>query len=336
MSAQASSPPPPPLETQLRLLRMMLFIRCFEEQIVEVYGAQDMKTPVHLCLGQEAIAAGVCDHLAPRDYLCTTHRSHGHCLAKGMSPRALYAEFYGRAAGCCRGRGGSMHPADPGLGILGTSAIVGGGIPHAVGTALASSLRGDGRVSVTFFGDGAAEQGVFHESLNFAALRRLPVVFVCENNGYAVNSTLAARQHQPEIFRHAKGYGMPGERIDGNEALAVHEAAGRAVARARDGEGPTLLEFVTFRYKGHVGPECDTEKGCRSKDELLLWLERCPVEGLRRRMEAGGLIDRDWWGRELTQVRARLAEDIAWAKAQPMPSPEELTRYVYREDWAWE
>lgn len=317
--------------TMLRLLRSMLRIRRFEEKIVEVYPAQDMKTPVHLCLGQEAVAAGVCDHLEREDFLFTTHRGHGHCLAKGISPRALYAEFYGRAAGCCAGRGGSMHPADPELGILGTSAIVGGGIPHAVGTALASRLRKDRRVSVTFFGDGAAEEGVFHESLNFAALKALPVVFVCENNGYAVNSPLAARQPQAEIFRHAQAYGMVGQRVDGNDVLAVHHAAGLAVERARNSGGPTLLECVTYRIKGHVGPECDTLTGCRPQEELAVWGERCPVQTFLRRLMELELVNAAWLELEMASLDASLDADLAWARACPLPAPDELLRHVYWE-----
>jgi len=169
-------------EIKRRLLEMMLRIRMFEERIIDVYPEQDMKSPVHLYIGEEAIAAGVCIHLREDDYLFTTHRSHGHCLAKGASPESLYAEFYGKANGCCRGKGGSMHPAYPEIGILGTSAIVGGGIPLAVGTALASVMQNTNRITVVFFGDGASEEGSFHESLNFAALKHLPVVFVCENN----------------------------------------------------------------------------------------------------------------------------------------------------------
>ena len=311
----------------LTLLRTMLLIRRFEEKIMDVYPAQDMKTPVHLCLGQEAVAAGVCAHLRPEDWLFTTHRGHGHCLAKGMTPLALYAEFYGRAAGCCGGMGGSMHPAAPDLGIPCTSAIVGGGIPHAVGTALASALRKDERISVTFFGDGATEEGVFHESLNFAALHRLPVLFVCENNGYAVNSPLHARQPQPHIHRHAKAYGLPGIQVDGNDVLAVHQAAGKAAARARRGLGPTLIECATYRTRGHVGPECDAERGCRPMEEVKTWRQRCPLQKFREFLEHKGILDPDSYERLGVEIDRELDKTLVAARQCPWPDADSITRF---------
>lgn len=317
--------------TQLELFWMMLFIRRFEEKICEVYGAQDMKTPVHLCIGQEAIAAGVCAHLERADYLFTTHRGHGHCLAKGMDPYQLYAEFYGRAEGCCHGKGGSMHPADPDLGIPGTTAIVGGGIPTAVGAALASFLRGEKRVSVVFFGDGASEEGVFHESLNFAALKKLPVVFVCENNFYATGSPLSSRQPHPEIWRHAAGYGIPGLAADGNDVLAVYHSAAGAVARARAGEGPTLLEYTTYRWKGHVGPDCDCARGVRPLAELEAWQARCPVAVFLRHLLEAGHVTQAQYEARLAEMDARLDADLAKAKAAPYPEPHALHADVYHQ-----
>lgn len=316
---------------RLELLWMMLFIRRFEEKICEVYGAQDMKTPVHLCIGQEAIAAGVCAHLEREDYLFTTHRGHGHCLAKGMDPYRLYAEFYGRTEGCCHGKGGSMHPAEPSLGILGTSAIVGGGIPTAVGAALASHLRNEPRVSVAFFGDGASEEGVFHESLNFAALKRLPVVFVCENNAYAAGSPLSSRQPHPEIWRHAAGYGIPGVAVDGNDVQAVAESAGAAVARARAGQGPTLLDCKTYIWKGHVGPDCDCARGVRPLAELQAWQARCPLAAFRARLLDEGLLTEAGYAARLAETDARLDADIARAKAAPFPEPDALYTDVYHQ-----
>lgn len=313
------------------LFDSMLHIRRFEEKICEVYGAQDMKTPVHLCIGQEAIAAGVGLHLNREDYLTTTHRGHGHCLVKGMDPYRLYAEFYGRAEGCCGGMGGSMHPADPELGILGTSAIVGGGIPTAVGAALAAQLRGEKRVSVVFFGDGASEEGVFHESLNFAALRKLPVVFVCENNFYATGSHIDSRQPHQEVWRHAAGYGIPGVRADGNDVLAVYDTAGEAVNRARAGEGPTLLEYVTYRWKGHVGPDCDCARGVRPSEELLAWQERCPVATTRAALIAAGVATALELDQAQAGMDAELDAHIARAKAAPLPDTGALLRHVYHE-----
>jgi len=309
----------------------MVLIRRFEEKIIEVYGRQDMKSPVHLCIGQEGIAAGVCAHLEREDYIFTTHRGHGHCLAKGMDPKELYAEFYGRVTGCCRGKGGSMHPSAPALGVPGVTAIVGGSIPLAAGAGLAAQMRRDGRVSVAFFGDGAAEQGAFHEALNFAALKKLPVLFVCENNYYATNSPLSARQPHADIYRRAAGYGIPGVGLDGNDVLAVYRAAQAAVDRGRRGEGPTLLECKTYRWKGHVGPDCDWEKGCRPREELTDWMDRCPVESLRKRLIAWGVADQGWYDQLLEETDARLDQALQFARESAFPDPDELYRQVYSE-----
>ncbi len=311
---------------------MMVLIRRFEEKIIEIYGLQDMKSPVHLCIGQEAVAAGVCAHLTREDYIFTTHRGHGHCLAKGMDPRGLYAEFYGRITGCCQGRGGSMHPAAPELGIPGATAIVGGCLPLAAGAALASQMRGEARVSVAFFGDGASDQGAFHEVLNFAALHKLPALFVCENNFYATNSPLSARQPHPDIHRRAAGYGIPGVAADGNDVLAVYQAAQEAVSRARRGEGPTLLECKTYRWKGHVGPDCDWEKGCRPREELMDWMTRCPLESWRRRLIAWGALDQSGYDRLLGEVDNRLDEAMQFARQSAFPSPGDLYQHVYHEN----
>jgi acetoin:2,6-dichlorophenolindophenol oxidoreductase subunit alpha len=323
MSSPAARP-----ELARQLFWSMLRIRRFEEKICEVYGVQDMKTPVHLCIGQEAVAAGVCAHLGRADYLFSTHRSHGHCLAKGLDPFRMFAEFYGRAAGCCNGKGGSMHLAAPELGILGTSAIVGGGIPNAVGAALAASLRREPRVCAVFFGDGASEEGVFHESLNFAALRKLPVVFVCENNFYATGSPLSARQPHAEIWRHAAGYGIPGVAADGNDVLAVHDSAAEAVDRARTGQGPTLLHYTTYRWKGHVGPQSDCARGVRPQAELDEWVARCPVAVFRARLLQAGVLDEAECAARQAEIDAELDDALARAKASPFPDTGALHEHV--------
>lgn len=318
-------------DTSRKLFETMVLLRRFEEKICEVYGRQDMKTPVHLYIGQEAIAAGVCAHLKRTDYLTTTHRSHAHCLAKGADPERLYAEFYGRVTGCCKGMGGSMHPAFPELGIMGTSAIVGGGIPHGVGTALASKLRGDGRISAVFFGDGASEEGSFHESLNFAALRKLPVLFVCENNGYATVSPLSARQPNPDVARRAQGYGIPTEQVDGNDAEAVYEAAGRLVSRVRAGEGPAFLEAKTYRWLGHVGPDEDWKKNARPKAELDEWKKRCPVALMLARLTAAGYAESEYEAL-LADLNARLDAAIENARSAPMPPVEQMAQLIFRKE----
>lgn len=306
----------------------MLRIRLFEERVAELYSEQRMKTPIHLCLGQEAVAAGVCSHLAHEDYLFGTHRSHGHCIAKGMSLGAIVAELYGKETGCCGGRGGSMHLADPGRGIPGTSAIVGGSIPLAVGAALSARMQGNGRIAVAFFGDGASEEGVFHESLNFAALHRLPVLFVCENNFYATNSPLSARQPAAGIAAKGAGYGVAAHVLDGNDALAVYNIAGEAAERARSGGGPTLLECRTWRWRGHVGPECDVEKGFRPLNIHREWLALCPLELHRRRLLESGTISLEMVESAEREVATEIDRAFDSVRNAPDPDPVHLLRYV--------
>ncbi|MEW6488700.1 MAG: thiamine pyrophosphate-dependent dehydrogenase E1 component subunit alpha [Thermodesulfobacteriota bacterium] len=323
MRTSSEAPGAPSPEQLFALYRTMLCIRLFEERIVELYPEQEMRCPVHLCIGQEATAAGVCAHLTDADLIFGTHRSHGHCIAKGMSLGALAAELYGRVTGCAGGFGGSMHLVDPAHGMPGTTAIVGGTLPLAVGAALAFALRREERVAVAFFGDGAVDEGVFHEALNFASLKRLPVVFACENNFYATNSFQGARQPAVAIADRAAGYAMPGVAADGNDAAAVYRAAGDAVHRARRGGGPTLLELRTYRWKGHVGPTCDVEAGCRPAGEVAAWLERCPVAALRARLagEPGGEARLEPLAAEL---RAEVEEAFRFAQASPLPTPDRL------------
>lgn len=312
-----------------RMYASMLRIRLFEERIVALYPEQEMQCPVHLCIGQEAIAAGVCLNLEKRDYVFSNHRGHGHCLAKGSAMRPLLAEFYGKKTGCSAGKGGSMHVIDVDNGILGTSAIVGGGIPMGVGAALASSLRSDDRVTVIFFGDGASEEGVFYESFNFAALKKLPVVFVCENNFYATNSPQSARQASCKIVNTAAIFDAHGVCVDGNDVTAVHEAAKAAVNKARAKGGPSLIEAITYRWKGHVGPEADYEKGCRPKDELFEWLDKCPLKAFKARLLDSGAMTEE----EMSEVAALINEEIddavAFAKQSPHPEAADLLTGAY-------
>jgi len=318
-----------------RLLRdlytSMLRIRLFEEKIVELYPEQEMKCPVHLCIGQEAVAVGVAAVLKREDYLFSNHRGHGHCLAKGMDMKALMAELYLRTTGCSRGKGGSMHLVDTSVSIPGTSAIVGGGIPMAVGAALASAMRGDGRIAVVFFGDGAFDEGVYHESMNFAALRRLPVVFVCENNFYATNSPQDARQPLCRIAESASSYGVPGVCIDGNNVLEVLDASLDAAERARSGKGPTLIEAKTYRWKGHVGPEVDHEKGARPMDELFHWMKRCPVRNFEEALLKAGILDDGQTAAMRENIRKEIDEAVEFSKRSPRPEASDLLTQVYAE-----
>jgi pyruvate dehydrogenase E1 component alpha subunit len=313
-----------------KLFVTMTLIRTVEDRVAVVYPEQEIKTPVHLCTGQEAVAAGVCIHLADEDLIFSTHRSHGHCLAKGMPLKPMIAELYGRITGCARGKGGSMHLVDPEHGIPGTTAIVGGCIPLAVGGALSMVLQGKReRVSVAFFGDGAADEGAFAESMNFAALKNLPVVFVCENNNYATNSPRCARQPAVPIYHRAAGYGIPARQADGNDVQAVYRIAGEAIDRARKGGGPALLEFTTYRWKGHVGPTSDIESGCRPADEHEEWLKRCPLESYNKELLAKGIMTASEMGRIHAEMEKAVDEAIAFAKASPEPDLAEVFDHVW-------
>lgn len=317
-------------ETVKRLFTTMLTIRSVEQRISCVYPEQEIKTPVHLCTGQEAIAAGVCAHLTREDTIFSTHRSHGHCIAKGMDLNSMVAEFYGKSTGCCRGRGGSMHLVDTEHGIPGTTAIVGGCIPLAVGAALSAKLRGRSEtVSVAFFGDGAMDEGTFHESLNFASLKKLPVLFVCENNFYATNSPQRARQPDVTIASRAAGYGLPGVRDDGNDVLAVYHLAGEAVERARSGKGPTLLEFTTYRWNGHVGPTPDIATGCRPAAEHECWMKKCPLDKFKKHLLDNALLSQREMDLIARDIDKKIDEAFALGKSGPEPSVSELYEHVF-------
>jgi pyruvate dehydrogenase E1 component alpha subunit len=315
---------------KLHLLELMLRARLFEEKIVAVYPAQDMKTPVHLYIGQEAVAAGVCAHLRREDYVFSTHRNHGHLLCKGADLKPIVAELYGRATGCSKGKGGSMHFVDEKVGCMGTTAIVGGSAPLGVGAALAAKLRGENRVSAIFFGDGASDEGTTYESLSFASLRKLPALFVCENNFYATSSKQSARQPCAEIYKRAEALCIPAEHMEGNDVEAVYFAASRAVEHIRSGKGPYFLQFDTYRWKGHVGPDCDYQKGCRPKEELDEWMKRCPVS----KYEAKLISEKVTTFASVEKIRAGIMEGVeaawAFAKQSPYPGPEEILRDVYK------
>ncbi len=316
-------------EIQKNLLYTMLKIRRFEEKITDLYPQQEMKTPVHLCIGQEAIAAGVCAHLTRDDYIFSTHRNHGHFIAKGIDIKLFMAELYGKVTGCSRGKGGSMHIAAPEEGIFGASAIVGAGMALGVGAALAIKMKKEKRVTVTFFGDGAVDEGTFHESLNFASLKKLPIVFVCENNFYATNSPQSARQPHTFVSRRADGYGLPGVELDGNDVLGIYRAAQDAVETARGGKGPTLIECRTYRWRGHVGPECDYEKGCRSKQELQEWMEKCPLAGYKDALLKNKVITSAEYETRLKEIDREIEAAVKFAKESAFPDTGEIFRDVY-------
>ena len=314
----------------LDCLRAMMRIRITEETLADLYPQAEMRTPTHFSIGQEAVAVGVCAALRGDDVVFSGHRCHAHYLAKGGSLLGMVAELYGREAGCCHGRGGSVHLNDQPAGILASSAILGETIAVAVGAALAFALDGASRVAVPFFGDACVEEGVFHESMNVAVVRRLPVVFVCENNLYSVQSTLAVRQPASiSITERAKSYGMPSVRADGNDVEAVHAAAAEAVDRARAGGGPALLEFMTYRWREHVGPLFDHDRGIRPKSDLDAWMARCPIKRAAEQAIARGACgagDVDAWRRAL---QAEVDAAIAAAKASPAPDPADILANTY-------
>jgi TPP-dependent pyruvate/acetoin dehydrogenase alpha subunit len=305
----------------------MTRIRVFEERLADIVEKGDIKTPCHLYIGQEAVATGVCAALERNDYVWGGHRSHGHYLAKGGDMRAMIAEIYGKVTGCSRGRGGSMHLFASDVGILGTVPLVSATIPLAVGSALASKLRKDGRVSVSFFGDGAVEEGHFHESVNLAALYQLPVVFVCENNFYASHLSLLQRRLRDNIDKAGEMHGVPAERLDGNDLHAVYRAATKAVERARAGLGPTLLECRTYRWRGHVGASYDMDVGVKRKDELEYWLPLDPIK--RVRVILKNQMDEAALDRIEAETRAEVEDALTFASQSSYPNPNELDQHVF-------
>lgn len=270
----------------LSMLERMLMIRYTEERIKDRLEEEEkkIKTPCHLYVGQEACAVGVCFTLKDTDYVFSTHRSHGHFLAKGGKLEELFGEIYCRKTGCSGGRGGSMHLCDPSVGLLGSSSIVAGGLGIGIGPAFKSKVLGEGNISVIFHGDCVPEEGIWHESLNFAAVRRLPVLYVCENNLYAASASLADRRVRDNISEVAGAHGLHTEIVDGNDVFAVHKAATEAVDRIHSGEGPQFIEARTYRWLGHVGPKDDIDAGLRDEKELEDWKGRCPIRNLEDRL----------------------------------------------------
>jgi 2-oxoisovalerate dehydrogenase E1 component len=314
-------------DSLIRLYRTMLTIRLTEEELARCHQRGLIHGACHTYVGQEAIAAGVCEHLTASDVIFSTHRGHGHALAKGLPPGQLIAELFGRASGCSRGRGGSMHLFAPEIGLLGTSGIVAPCILQAAGGGYAFKLKRTGGVAAAFFGDGAVNNGGFHEGLNMAAIWKLPVLFICENNQFATEVPFAEASGIPDVGRRAASYGLPGEEIDGNDVLAVHAAAARAVARARAGDGATLIECKTYRTRAHAEGMGDFDY--RTREEVASWKERCPIALLRRRLEGEfGIAAADLDAVE-QEVAAEVARGRAEAEAAAAPPPTDATTHVY-------
>jgi pyruvate dehydrogenase E1 component alpha subunit len=312
---------------QLReALRKMHLIRRFEEGAEDSYVRGQSYGTMHLSIGQEAVAVGVCTWLSDSDYITSTHRGHGHCIAKGAKVDRMFAEFLGRETGYCRGRGGSMHIADPATGNLGANGIVGGGIPIAVGAALSAKKLKTGAVVVSFFGDGANNEGAFHESLNIAAVWKLPVVFVCENNGYGMSVSTQRSTAVERVADRAAAYGMPGVTVDGNHFAAVAQATLDATERARRGEGPTLIECLTYRTRGHSRSD---RNRYRTSEEIETWKARDPIPAFEQELEAFGVLSRAEIEAVRGEVEAEIKQGMAFAESSPVPSAAELLRDVY-------
>jgi TPP-dependent pyruvate/acetoin dehydrogenase alpha subunit len=307
-----------------KIYRSMYRIRRIEEEVVRMYPTDKVKSPVHLSIGQEAVSVGVCEALRADDIVFGTYRNHALYLAKGGDTKKMVAELYGKATGCAKGKGGSMHLVDVAAGAMGGSAVVGTTIPQAVGFAFALKLQHSTRIVVSFFGDGAVEEGAFHESLNFAALRKLPIIFICENNFYAIHSRREVRQSSADICTLARAYGMPAERIENNDVLAVHDRVTKAVGALRAGTaGPHFLECMTYRWKEHVGPADDYQAGYRSYEEARPWVDGDQVKRI------GQMIAPATRERIEKEVEAEIADAFAFAESSPFPEPGELFTDVF-------
>jgi pyruvate dehydrogenase E1 component alpha subunit len=320
------------IELYRSLLFQMMRIRQTQERISQLYGEQEMRCPVHLCTGQEAVPVGICSNLNPTDHVFSFHRSHGHYLAKGGDMNRLFAELYGKATGVAGGKGGSMHLVDTNAGFLGSTSIIAGTIPVAVGSALSAVMQRKERVTVAFFGDAAVEEGTFHESINFAVLHRLPVIFVCENNLYSVYAPLALRQPPREIYTMVKGHGIESYQCDGNDVRAVYDLAKKAVEKAHRGLGPVFIECKTYRWREHCGPGNDNELGYRTEAEYNAWIERCPIKLLQDYLMVEHLITEN----EIVDIRNAINQEIDgavnFAKQSPFPEPQELLQHIYAGD----
>jgi len=319
-----------PIAQRFDLLLAMLRIRCVEETLADRYPEGEMRTPTHFSIGHDAVAVGVCAALDVGDVIYSNHRCHAHYLAKGGDLLGMVAELYGKEIGCARGRGGSVHLNDPVAGVMASSAILGQTMAVAAGSALAFAMDGEPRVAACFFGDGAAEEGVFHETLNFASVRRLPVLFVCENNGYSTHTPLHVRQPASVgIHERVLAYAIPSRLVDGNDVVAVFEAAADAVEQIRRGAGPRFLECTTYRWREHVGPLWDHDRGYRSKDEVDAWIGRCPIARAARAFIKDEICTEAELAALKADLQAEVNRAVATAQAAPFPHVDDLLLGTY-------
>lgn len=311
------------------LFEKMLYIRMSEERICELYPEQEMRCPVHISIGQEATAVGVAANLTAKDMVFSNHRSHSHYLAKGGNLNTFFAELYGKATGCSKGKGGSMHLVDLSCGFMGATPIVSSSIPVAVGAAFTVSRKNSPEVVVVFFGDAAVEEGVFHESINFARLQNLPVLFFCENNFYSVYSHIRVRQPNRAITSLAQGHGVECYEADGNDVENVCEVVKRAVQRIKAGHGPIFIEAVTYRWREHCGPNYDNHLGYRTEEEFLEWKEKCPIKRLKHKLLAEKIITEEDIKIMETDLKNKIDAALDFAKSSPFPGPGEINKNVY-------
>jgi pyruvate dehydrogenase E1 component alpha subunit len=315
-------------EKLAEMYRRMLEIRCFEEKVFELYGQNLVPGTIHLYAGEEAVAVGVCSALRKDDYITSTHRGHGHCIAKGAELKRTMAEILGKETGYCRGKGGSMHIADFSIGMLGATAVVGAGLPIAVGAGLSAKLRKTDQVVACFFGEGASNQGTFHESINMASAWSLPVIFVCENNLYAMGTCQSRVMKIENIADRAPAYGIPGVAVDGNDVLEVFDASQKAVGRARNGAGPTLIECKTYRHKGHS--RVDPAK-YRPKEEVERWLAKDPIKRFKAALMQQKSLSQEEIQKIEKDVYVEIEEAAKFAMESPYPAPEEALEDVYEQ-----
>jgi pyruvate dehydrogenase E1 component alpha subunit len=316
-------------DTLLDLYTTMLTIRLFEDRIVDLYARGEVPGLAHLYIGEEAVATGICEALRDDDYITSTHRGHGHVIAKGAKLKPMMAELFGKRSGYCKGKGGSMHIADMNIGILGANGIAGGGLPIAVGAGWSAKWRGTDQVTACFFGDGASNNGTFHESLNLASLHKLPVIFVCENNLYGIS--ICQIKHQPiaDVAIRAHSYDMPGVTVDGNDALDVYHAAAKAVKRARAGEGPTLIECKTYRWRGHHEGDPNQGERYRTKDEIQEWKDRCPIVRFTQKLIDDKVATKKKLSSIEKEVAAEIDAAVAFARESEFPAVEEMYEDVF-------
>ncbi len=316
-------------EDIIRMYRTMLTIRRFEERAAQEFARGAIPGFIHSYIGQEAVATGVCANLRLDDRIVSNHRGHGHCIAKGADVKRMMAEIHGRRTGYCHGKGGSMHIADFAVGMLGANGIVCAGLPIAVGAALAAQLEGGDRVAVVFFGDGASNEGEFHETLNLASVWKLPIVFACENNLYGANTPIGNVLPSSTIAERAKAYTIPATVVDGNDVFEVYEAAQGAVFRARSGSGPSFIEFKTYRWHHHF--EGGYFPDLRPQDEVEAWKERCPIRKFEQRLQKDEILDRRGLEAINLEVLSQIEDAVQFAVESPYPEPEDALKGVYSE-----